>query len=141
MEVWLKINDYLNYYGGLISTISFLVSIFIFVKTGQIKKSIKNLLSHEKYSVQKVKAKTRLEGILDSIQKDDIFDKELMGEIQREISALEHYAVFFDKKMGKNMKNIQKVLEKPYSNNKRDEVVIAINKILGDLDITEIYVG
>lgn len=45
---------------------------------------------------------------------------------------------FFDKKMGKNM---QKVLEKPYSNNKRDEVVIAINKILGDLDITEIYVG
>lgn len=138
MEVWLKINDYLNYCGGLISTISFRVSIFIFVKTGQIKKSIKNLLSHEKYSVQKVKAKTRLEGILDSIQKDDIFDKELMGEIQREISALEHYAFFFDKKMGKN---IQKVLEKPYSNNKRDEVVIAINKILGDLDITEIYVG
>lgn len=101
MEVWLKINDYLNYCGGLISTISSLVSIFIFVKTGQIKKSIKNLLSHEKYSVQKVKAKTRLEGILDSIQKDDIFDKELMGEIQREISALEHYAFFLIKKWEK----------------------------------------
>lgn len=141
MDLWIALNDTLNYCGGLISTISFIVSIVIFFKTGQIKKSIKNLLNHEKYSSQKQKVQSNLQGILDSIQKDDIFDEKLLGEIYREIAALEHYTIFFDRKMSKNMKNMQKILKKEYSNIRKDEIVFAVNKVLGDLDINEVYIG
>lgn len=141
IELWTNANKWLNSYGGLISTISFIVSVFIYFKTGQIKKSIKSLLSHEKYNDQKKKAKMNLQGILESIEKDNIFDEKLLGEIHREISALEHYTVFFDRKMNKNMKDIQKVLKNNFSDIKKEEIIITINKILGDLDISEVYIG
>ena len=33
VELWVKANDWLNSYGGLISTVSFIVSIFIYLKS------------------------------------------------------------------------------------------------------------
>lgn len=141
MKLWIALNDALNYCGGLISTVSFIVSIVIFFKTGQIKKSIKNMLNYEKYSNQKQKTQDNLQGILESIREDDIFDEKLLGEIHREIAALEHYTIFFDRKTSKNMKSMQKILKKEYSKIRRDEIVVAINKVLGDLDINEVYIG
>ena len=140
-ELWQKANEWLNSYGGLISTISFLVSIFIFIKTGQIKNSIKSLLSHDKYLEQKKKAKNKLEGILDSVEKDDIFDNKIFGEINREISALDHYAIFFDKKMKTNVKEMKKIINCEFKDANKHEITIKLNKILGDLDINDVYVG
>lgn len=148
-EVWIRFNELFNFCGGLISTISFIVSILIFFKTGQIKKNIKNMLSHDKYVVKRKAANKNLEGILASIEKDKIFDNRILGEIHREISSLEHYSIFFDIKMQRNMKSMKRLLEKynkNYNNkNKNDilrhEFIMAINKILGDLDIDDIYLG
>ncbi|MCI8891467.1 MAG: hypothetical protein HFH34_09030 [Eubacterium sp.] len=141
IKIWKDINDWLNFYGGFISTVSFIVSLLIYFKTGQIKNNIKSLLSHEKYLQQKEKSKNNFQGILDSIQKDHIFDQKLLGEIHREISALDHYRLFFDRKMMKNMNDIKRVLKKDTAYMKCTEMIVAINKILGDLDIDEIYVG
>ncbi|MFI3214719.1 MAG: hypothetical protein R3Y24_15500 [Eubacteriales bacterium] len=140
-ELWKKANEWLNSYGGLISTISFFVSIFIYVKTGQIKNSIKSLLNHDKYLKQKKKAQNKLQGMLDSIEKDDVFDNKILGEINREISALDHYAIFFDKKMKTNIKGIKKVINCKYQDIDKQDITIKLNKILEDLDINDVYVG
>lgn len=83
--IWKNVNDWLNGYGGFISAVSLLLSVFIYIKTGQIKNNIKNLLNHENYEKRKKQAKKKLEGILESINEDNIFDVMILGEISRSI--------------------------------------------------------
>ncbi len=140
-EKWGDFNSWLNIYGGFISLVSLVFSVIIFFLTGQIKKNIKNLLNHDKYISQKKKTKEKLEGILGSIKEDNIFDIKLIGEVSREISSLEHYSIFFDKKTKKNIEDINIILNKGFSDIESDELIKSINKVIGDLDINDIYVG
>ena len=118
-ELWADINNWLNCYGGLISTISLFLSIFIYIKTGQIKNNIKNLLNHDNYEKRRNQAKKKLEGLLESIEQDNIFDDKLLGEINREIASLEHFSVFFDRKTKKNINLLKKQLNQNYELIKR----------------------
>lgn len=142
-ELWDDINNWLNCYGGLISTISLFLSIFIYIKTGQIKNNIKNLLNHDNYEKRRNQAKKKLEGLLESIEQDDIFDDKLLGEINREIAALEHFSVFFDRKTKKNINLLKKQLNQNYELIKKEKhnLIIAINKLIGDLEVKETYLG
>ena len=140
-EIWCSINKFLNDYSGLVGAVSLLFSFFIFVKTGQIKKNIKSLLSHKDYEIRKKKAKKELEGMLASICKDDIFDDKLLGEVSREIASLEHYSLFFDKKTKRNIKELKKELEKDAYNRNKNNVIRSINKVIGDIEIKETYLG
>lgn len=142
-ELWDNTNNWLNCYGGLISTISLFLSIFIYIKTGQIKSNIKNLLNHDNYEKRKNQAKKKLEGVLESIEKDEIFDDKLLGEINREIAALEHFSVFFDRKTKKNINLLKKQLNQKYEliEKGKHNLIIIINKVIGDLEVKETYLG
>jgi hypothetical protein len=142
-ELWADINNWLNCYGGLISTISLFLSIFIYIKTGQIKNNIKNLLNHDNYEKRRNQAKKKLEGLLESIEQDNIFDDKLLGEINREIASLEHFSVFFDRKTKKNINLLKKQLNQNYELIKKEKhnLIIAINKLIGDLEVKETYLG
>ena len=142
-ELWADINNWLNCYGGLISTISLFLSIFIYIKTGQIKNNIKNLLNHDNYEKRRNQAKKKLQGLLESIEQDNIFDDKLLGEINREIASLEHFSVFFDRKTKKNINLLKKQLNQNYELIKKEKhnLIIAINKLIGDLEVKETYLG
>ena len=142
-ELWYDIYHLLNSYGGFISTVSLFLSIFIYIKTGQIKNNIKNMLNHENYNRKKNQAKKKLEGVLDSIEKDDIFDEKLLGEVNREIAALEHYSIFFDRKTKKNINLLKKQLNKDFDqiNEKKYNLISTIYKVIGDLEIKDNYFG
>lgn len=142
-ELWDNVNNGLNCYGGLISAISLLLSIFIYIKTGQIKNNIKNLLNHDNYEKRRNQAKKKLEGLLESIEQDNIFDDKLLGEISREIAALEHFSVFFDRKTKKNINLLKKQLNQNYELIKKEKhnLIISINKLIGDLEVKETYLG
>lgn len=142
-ELWDDTNNWLNCYGGLISTISLFLSIFIYIKTGQIKSNIKNLLNHDNYERRRNQAKKKLEGVLESIEKDNIFDDKLLGEINREIAALEHFSVFFDRKTKKNINLLKKQLNQNYEliEKEKHNLIIIINKVIGDLEVKETYLG
>ncbi|MDU0323189.1 hypothetical protein RWZ02_10910 [Clostridium butyricum] len=140
-EIWVHINLWLNSIGGLISIVSLAVSIFIYVKTGQIKNNIKNLLNHDKYINQQDTSKERFSSIVDSITKDDIFDINIIRDITCEIALLEHYSVFFDNKTKRNIKRLKKILKNDISDIKRDKLVVEISKVIGDLKFKETYLG
>lgn len=142
-EIWSSINNELNSYGGFISAVSLLFSIFIYIKTGQIKNNIKNLLNYENYDKRKKQAKDKLEGILESINQDDIFDGRLLGEISREIEALEHFSVFFDRKTKGNINKLKKQIDRDFEQIKveKNKLINTINKVIGDLEINETYLG
>lgn len=141
--IWKSVNDWLNGYGGFIGAVSLLLSVFIYAKTGQIKNNIKNLLNHENYEKRKKQTKKKLEGILESVNKDDIFDVMILGEISREIAALEHYSIFFDRRTKKNINLLKKQLNKEFSQiaKEKHKLISLINKVIGDLEIMETYLG
>lgn len=99
--MWHQINILLNDVGGLISLIGIVLSILITIKTGQIKRSVKNLLDHNQYMKQKSICREKLEGLLKSITEDNLFDNGIVGEISREVATLTHYEVYFDRKTKK----------------------------------------
>lgn len=140
-DIWVGINLWLNSIGGLISLVSLGLSIFIYIKTGQIKNNIKNLLNHDKYIKQQEKSKEHLSGILNSITKDNIFDISIIKEIICEIALLEHYSVFFDKKTKRHIKGIKKILKKDISDIKCNKLILEISKVIGDLKFKDTYLG
>lgn len=140
--MWDNINKELNIYGGLVGLISLIMTIFIYFRTGQIKKNIKNLLSHENYLVKKKKGKKDLQSIVDSINEDEIYDQRLLGEISKTISIIDRYALFLDVKTKKNIKNIRKLLSADINElEKRNEMIICLNEIIGALEVDDPYVG
>lgn len=141
LELWKSFNKLLNDYGGLIGFVSLIFSIIVFVKTEQIKNNIKNLLNHKDYEKIKGKVKNKLEGIVDSIKKDNIFDNALVGEIVKEISTLSHYSIYFDKRTTKDINTIEKLLANDISEINSGQLYKELNKIIGDLSVNNTYLG
>lgn len=141
LELWKSFNKLLNDYGGLIGFVSLIFSIIVFVKTEQIKNNIKNLLNHKDYEKIKGKVKNKLEGIVDSIKKDNIFDNALVGEILKEISTLSHYSIYFDKRTTKDINTIEKLLANDISEINSGQLYKELNKIIGDLSVNNTYLG
>ena len=141
LELWKSFNKLLNDYGDLIGFVSLIFSIIVFVKTEQIKNNIKNLLNHKDYEKIKGKVKNKLEGIVDSIKKDNIFDNALVGEILKEISTLSHYSIYFDKRTTKDINTIEKLLANDISEINSGQLYKELNKIIGDLSVNNTYLG
>ncbi|MBQ4059425.1 MAG: hypothetical protein IJD40_10905 [Lachnospiraceae bacterium] len=142
-ELWDDFNNWLNFYGGLISIIGLIFSFFTYYRTGQIKSNIRNLLKHDNYERVKKQSKKNFVGILDSITKDDVLDEKLIGEVNRQIAILEHYSIFFDAKTRRNIKSLKKELEKNIHDviiNKQ-VLITELNKVIGDLEYKETYLG
>ena len=61
----------------------------------------------------------------------------------REIASLEHFSVFFDRKTKKNINLLKKQLNQNYELIKKEKhnLIIAINKLIGDLEVKETYLG
>ena len=85
----------LNEYGGWISLISLLFSIFLALMTGNIKKNIKLILEHKdldkhRGNIQKSLAKD-IQSICQNIHDDKLFDIYIISEIEEIIGLLEQH--------------------------------------------------
>ena len=85
----------LNEYGGWISLISLLISVFLALMTGNIKKNIKLILEHKdldkhRGNIQKSLAKD-IQSICQNIRDDKLFDIYIISEIEEIIGLLEQH--------------------------------------------------
>lgn len=95
-QVWNAILSGLNKYGGLISFISLLLSIFIWWTTGNIRKTIIQKRQYQEYKLDKQAAVKHLGEINASIELDKLYDNGMKTELLKEINKLLKYKGFID---------------------------------------------
>lgn len=135
-----SIHKLVNETSGWIGLISFILSILIAIRTSDIRKEITKKLKMDKYIDQKNRSLQRLNGIIKSMDKDNLFDEKLVNEIVREVSMLKHYKSFMDKHTRKNYDDLSEYIAKEFSLITRVELNRKMNRLAGDLSIKEVRI-
>ena len=133
-----KFNCILNTYGGLISLVSLLLTIFLAFTSNNIKKEIKKSLYNRELSENRKEylksISSNIQGICQNIQKDDIFDAQLMGEIMETVGKLERYNTIFPQNVNRDLQYIHRELGKNNPGINKEQVVKKLSYIKGSLD-------
>ncbi|SDH59927.1 hypothetical protein SAMN05421493_10286 [Pseudobutyrivibrio sp. 49] len=140
MYMWIQLNEWLNSYGGFISLASFFFSFIVFVHTGQIKKEIKKTLKFQLYQSQKRRSCEKLESIVRSIEIDNIFDSKIYGEIVREVSSIDHFAVFMNRKARRKLLKVKRITDLPFDKKQEKKLVSVLNNLVGELKAKELTI-
>ena len=96
MEAWNAVVSCLNYYGGLIGAVSLVLSVIIYVTTGNIKRDMIQSRQIKEYRGDKRASVKHLKEIAASMEMDQLYDNAMKVELLAEINKLLKYKVFLD---------------------------------------------
>jgi len=95
MEVWNTFVSFLNYYGGLIGAVSLVLSIIIYVTTGNIKRDMIQSRQIKEYRSGKRASVNHLKEIVASMEMDQLYDNAIKVELLAEINKLLNIKFFW----------------------------------------------
>lgn len=135
----------LNEYGGWISLISLLFSIFLALMTRNIKKNIKLILEHKdldkhRSNIQKSLAKD-IQSICQNIRDDKLFDIYIISEIEEIIGLLEQHKKILPLTIRIELSYIQHELKKKTADINQELLCKKLSHIKGALKHGSIYIG
>lgn len=135
----------LNEYGGLISLISLIFSIFLALMTGNIKKNIKLILEHKDLNRQRSKIQKSLEkniqSICQNIQDDKLFDISIISEIEDVIGILDQHKKILPLKIRIELRYVQHELRKNIADINQELLCKKLSHIKGSLKYEKTYIG
>ncbi len=132
MSIWNSILGILNEYGGLIGLVSLLFSFFIWITTGNIKKSIAQYRQINENRGNKRHAVKHLSEITASIDKDGIYDNAIKLELLMETNKLLKYKAFLDFPSRCYIYKINWILKSnSISSKNADQIVSLVAKLCG----------
>lgn len=133
---WNSFLNLLNEYGGLVSFISLIFSIIIFVVTGNIKRSIIQKRQFIEYKREKRIAVKHLEELVASIECDQLFDNGIKKDLLIEINKLLKYKGFIDFHGRYYVFRINHILAKNHIESKNsDQIVALVAKLCGRMSV------
>lgn len=139
------ITSMLNEYGGWISLIGLLFSVFLFIITGSIRKNIKIILEHKDLNKQRSKIISSLnkniQSICQNIQEDKIFDISIVSELEEVIGVLEQYKKILPFKLRIELLYIKYELRKNISDINQEKLCKKLSHLKGTLKYESTYIG
>ena len=139
------ITNTLNYYGGGISLVSLVFSVFLAVLTGNIKKNIKLILEHKDLNDQRAKIQRSLakniESICQNIQTDKLFEIYIIAELEEIIGILEQYKKILPLKLRFELFCIRTELKKDILVINQELLCKKLSYIKGILKQESVYIG
>ncbi|MCL2187523.1 MAG: hypothetical protein FWC16_06715 [Defluviitaleaceae bacterium] len=133
----------LNEYGGIISLLGLLMSVFIYIRAGRVKKIVQEKLSKNVFVEKKGDIGKALKGIIKSINEDDIYDNNIFSDIKVQITMIEKFPSATNKKIKKAIKKINQALSSsPNFNNSiedKQKITHNLSIIFGELKVDDVY--
>lgn len=135
----------LNEYGGWISLIGLIFSVFLAIMTGNIKKNIMLILEHKDLNKQRTKIQNSLakniQSICQNIQNDKLFDMSIISEIEEIIGILEQHKKILPLKIRIELWHIQHELKKNNQDINQELLCKKLSHIKGSLKHETTYIG
>ena len=136
MEVWNTFVSFLNYYGGLIGAVSLVLSIIIYVTTGNIKRDMIQSRQIKEYRSGKRASVNHLKEIVVSMEMDQLYDNAIKVELLAEINKLLKYKVFLDVHCKYYIFQINRILNSNSINEKNaSRIVSYVAKLCGRMSV------
>lgn len=139
------ITSTLNQYGGWISLISLIFSIFLALITGNIKKNIKLILSHKDLNKQRANIQSSLakniQSICQNINDDKLFDISIIAELEEIIGILDQHKKVLPLKIRIELFCVQHELQKNVSNINTELLCKKLSHIKGALKHESTFIG
>ncbi len=136
MQTWKVFLDACNAYGGFVSIISLLFSIWIFKVTGNIKKDMIQTRQTNKYRQEKRVSVKRLEEMVASISYDAVYDNQMKTELLVQVNKLLKYKVFIDFHSRYYIFKVNQILKKDTINSKNSSQIVSyVSKLCGRMSV------
>ena len=136
MEAWNAVVSCLNYYGGLIGAVSLVLSVIIYVTTGNIKRDMIQSRQIKEYRGDKRASVKHLKEIAASMEMDQLYDNAMKVELLAEINKLLKYKVFLDIHCKYYIFQINRMLKSNSINGKNvSRIVSYVAKLCGRMSV------
>lgn len=140
-----SITSALNNYGGWISLISLIFSVFLAIITGNIKKNIKLLLQNNALNKQRTKIQSSLakniQSICQNIHDDKLFDIFIIAEIEEIVGILDQHKKILPLKIRIELLCVQHELHKKTLDINQEYLCKKLSHIKGALKHESTYIG
>jgi len=135
----LSIMNLVSICGFFASIVSLILSIKVLSRTKNINEYIIRKEKNKTYKVDRLKVIGKLQSLIDSMAYDEVVDTKMKVEILRNITIINEYSEFIDKKCRYYIKEVQRLLQKSTLSGKNEQQIISLlSMIVGKIEVEPI---